>query len=120
MNPDDYQSDDSSRTLQDPLMAAMVETFKVPKRTLSLLSRWKSPQQSGRLYEQLQADRIAPPLKLESWPIEASALRQQRNKLTMTKKEELMALPGLSEAMSMSNRAMPRALRPPGQPLRWG
>lgn len=104
-------------------MAAMVETFKVPKRTLSLLSRWKSPQQATRnLYEELPSDRIiAPPSKLESWPIEASALRQQRNKLNkMSKKEELMALPGLSEAMSMSNRAMQRSLRPPGQPLRWG
>jgi hypothetical protein len=103
-------------------MAAMVETFKVPKRTLSLLSRWKTPQQANtRLYEQLQSDRIAPPSRLESWPVEASALRQQRNKqMNMIKKEEMMSLPGLSEPMSMSNRAIPRSLRPPGQPLRWG
>ena len=103
-------------------MAAMVETFKVPKRTLSLLSRWKTPQQPNtRLYEQLQANRIAPPSRLESWPVEASALRQQRNKqMNMIKKEEMMSLPGLSEPMSMSNRAIPRSLRPPGQPLRWG
>ena len=95
-------------------MEAMVETFKVPKRTLSLFTRWKT-------LEQLRRNHLHPPVPSPDY--DSPAPRQQKKiPLSSSKatKEEMMSLPGMSSEMSLSARAIQRSLRPPGQPLRWG
>lgn len=94
----------------------MVETFKVPKRTLSLFTRWKT-------LEQLRRNHLHPPIPMESSGFDPPTQRQQKKiSLSSSKgpKEEMMVLPGMSSEMSLSARAIQRSLRPPGQPLRWG
>lgn len=59
---------------------------------------------------------------MESSGLEVAPQRQQK-KISLPKasgKEEMMALAGMSNEMSLSARAIQRSLRPPGQPLRWG
>lgn len=111
LNPDDFSP---VQSIQDQ-MGMMVDTFKVPKRTLSLFTRWKT-------LEQLRRNHLHHSLPLASTNFDPLMPRQQK-KIAMASnepKEEMMSLPGMSSEMSLSSRAIQRSLRPPGQPLRWG
>jgi hypothetical protein len=93
----------------------MADTYKVPKRTLSLFTRWKT-------LEQLRRNHLHHSLPLSSPDFDPLMPRQQK-KIPMPSngpKEEMVSLPGMSSEMSLSARAIQRSLRPPGQPLRWG
>jgi hypothetical protein len=93
----------------------MADTFKVPKRTLSLFTRWKT-------LEQLRRNHLHHSLPLSSSDFDPLMPRQQKKIPVPSNgpKEEMMSLPGMSSEMSLSARAIQRSLRPPGQPLRWG
>ncbi|EFX79265.1 hypothetical protein DAPPUDRAFT_304902 [Daphnia pulex] len=111
INPDDYSP---LQPVQDQV-ETMVDTYKVPKRTLSLFTRWKT-------LEQLRRNHLHHSLPLSSPDFDPLMPRQQK-KIPMPSngpKEEMVSLPGMSSEMSLSARAIQRSLRPPGQPLRWG
>ena len=80
--------------------ASQEDKYQVPKRTISLLTRWKTLEQIRRNY------------------LNQSFQRQQKKQASPG--EEPWS-PITSEGLITAvGRGYQRSLRPPGQPLRWG